>query len=69
MAGYANTSDTEIELSVLVLEGATSIKLEVISNVTGTYGNVFADNNTAFEAEEGAVVTYTIDTTGISFAE
>ena len=69
VAGYANTSDTEIELSVLVLEGATSIKLEVISNVTGTYGNVFADNNTAFEAEEGAVVTYTIDTTGISFAE
>ena len=45
-----------------------NVKLEVVSNAKGTYGDDFETNNTAFGKEEG-IVTYTIDTSGISFAK
>ena len=45
-----------------------NVKLDVVSNAKGTYNNDFETNNTAFGAETG-IVTYTIDTSGISFAK
>ena len=56
-----------LELSVVVMQGE-NVKLDVVSNAKGTYNNDFETNNTAFGAETG-IVTYTIDTSGISFAK
>lgn len=44
------------------------MKLEVVSNAKGNYNNDFENEQHAFGAETG-IVTYTIDTSGISFAK
>ena len=67
VAGYTDIKGGILELSVVVMQGE-NVKLEVVSNAEGTYGDTFSDNNSAFETEEGAVV-YTINTSGISFAK
>lgn len=67
VAGYTNIKGGILELSVVVMQGE-NVKLEVVSNAEGTYGDTFSSNNSAFETEEGAVV-YTINTSGISFAK
>ena len=67
VAGYTDIRGDILELSVVVMQGE-NVKLEVVSNAKGTYGDDFETNNTAFGKEEG-IVTYTIDTSGISFAK
>ena len=67
VAGYTDIKGGILELSVVVMQGE-NVKLEVVSNAKGTYGNDFETNNTAFGTEKG-IVTYTIDTSGISFAK
>ena len=67
MAGYTDIKGGILELSVVVMQGE-NVKLEVVSNAKGNYNNDFETNNTAFGAETG-IVTYTIDTSGISFAK
>ena len=67
VAGYTDIKGGILELSVVVMQGE-NVKLEVVSNAKGNYNNDFETNNTAFGAETG-IVTYTIDTSGISFAK
>ena len=67
VAGYTDIRGDILELSVVVMQGE-NVKLDVVSNAKGTYNNDFETNNTAFGAETG-IVTYTIDTSGISFAK
>lgn len=67
VAGYTDIKGGILELSVVVMQGE-NVKLEVVSNAKGTYDDNFETNNTAFGTEKG-IVTYTIDTSGISFAK
>ena len=67
VAGYTDIKGGILELSVVVMQGE-NVKLEFVSNAKGNYNNDFETNNTAFGAETG-IVTYTIDTSGISFAK